>query len=93
MDYMVGAVNFGKGIYRSSEKWFIERVWTGRNSRLLFLFVLCLICHAVFFQFRLGRNNNVINGFSIKSKTAELARDIENSKTLQRQADELRKIT
>lgn len=93
MDYILGAVDLGKGIYRNSEKWFIQKIWTDRNTRLLFLFILCLVCHAVFFQFRLSRNNNVINGFSIKTKTAEHAKDIENAKTLQRQADDLSKIT
>lgn len=93
MDYILAAVDLGKEIYRNSEKWFIQKVWTSRNTRLLFLLVLCLVCHAVFFQFRLSRNNNVINGFAIKTKTAELAKDIENVKTLQRQTDELSKIT
>ena len=93
MDYILGAVDLGKGIYRSSEKWFVQKIWTGRNTRLLFLFVLCLVYHAVFFQFQLTRNNNVINGFSISAKTSELAKDTENAKALQRQTVDLSKIT
>lgn len=80
-------------LLRKPYKLFLEKVWTNKTNRTLFLAVIGLICLSLFFTYRISKQSYYINGWQHRKATKQASDELKNVKDLQKRLNVLSKVS